>query len=273
VPQILERLKRGERVEHFEINRIRKDGKQIDVSLTISPIKDASGRMTAASTIAREFTERKLVEDHKNLLIAELDHRVKNTLMIVMSLISQTVKTTQSPEAFADVIEGRIEALSRVHQLLTQNKWDRAELVDVVMGELAPYRAEREKNITVGGEEDVLLTQKTTLTLAMALHELATNAAKYGALSTPNGRVDVHWSVANTREEPRLLIEWIETGGPRVKPPTRRGFGSQLIERTVAYDLQATVKRDFPAEGVRCTIEFPLTDKTGYVRSGDQGRK
>jgi two-component system CheB/CheR fusion protein len=141
------------------------------------------------------------------------------------------------------------------------------------MGELAPYRAEREKNITVGGEEDVLLTQKTTLTLAMALHELATNAAKYGALSTPNGRVDVHWSVANTREEPRLLIEWIETGGPRVKPPTRRGFGSQLIERTVAYDLQATVKRDFPAEGVRCTIEFPLTDKTGYVRSGDQGRK
>jgi len=273
MPQVLERLKRGERVEHFEINRVRKDGKLIDVSLTISPINAGSGRMTGASTIAREFTERKLAEDHKSLLIAELNHRVKNTLMIVMSLISQTVKATQSPQAFAEVIEGRIQALSRVHQLLTQNNWDRAELRDVVMGELAPYRTESEKNITVGGKEDVVLTQKATLTLAMALHELATNAAKYGALSTPMGRLDVNWAVTNTGEEPRLSIEWIETGGPRVKPPARRGFGSQLIERTVAYDLHASVTRDFLEEGVRCRIEFPLTGKAGYVRSGDQDRK
>jgi two-component sensor histidine kinase len=146
-------------------------------------------------------------------MIAELNHRVKNTLMIVMSLISQTVKATQSPQAFAEVIEGRIQALSRVHQLLTQNNWDRAELRDVVMGELAPYRTESEKNITVGGKENVVLTQKATLTLAMALHELATNAVKYGALSTPMGRLDVNWAVANTTEEPRLSIEWIETGG------------------------------------------------------------
>lgn len=273
VPQVLEKLKRGERVEHFEINRIRKDGMQIDVSLTISPIKNASGKMIAASTIAREFTERKLAEDHKSLLIAELDHRVRNTLMIVTSLIAQTVKTTESPEAFADSIEGRIQALSRVHGLLTQSNWDRADLRDVVLGELVPYCAENKENITVGGKENVVLTQKATLTLAMALHELATNAAKYGALSTLKGRVEVKWSVANTREEPRLSIEWIETGGPRVKPPVRRGFGSHLIEGTVTNQLHASVEQDFRPEGVRCRIEFPLTEWTGYVRSGDRDRK
>lgn len=99
----------------------------------------------------------------------------------------------------------------------------------------------------------------------MALHELATNAGKYGALSTPAGKVAVSWSVANSSKDPRLSIEWIETGGPPVKPPTRRGFGSQLIERIVNYELQASVQRDFHAEGVRCKIDFPLTDKTGHV--------
>jgi two-component system CheB/CheR fusion protein len=271
VPQLLDKLKRGKGVAPFEINRIRKDGKQIPVSLTMSPVKDASGRPIAASTIARDITARRLAEDHKNLLIAELDHRVKNTLMIVTSLIAQTVKTTGSPEAFADNIEGRIQALSRVHHLLTQNNWDRADLGDVVMGELAPYAAEDKENIIVGGR-DIVLTQKTTLALAMALHELATNAAKYGALSRHKGRVEVKWRVANTRAEPRLSLIWTESGGPRVKPPARRGFGSQLIERTLAYELQADVEQEFRPEGLRCRIEFALTDKTGFLPTGDHER-
>ena len=212
-----------------------------------------------------------MAEDHKNLLIAELDHRVKNTLMIITSLIAQTVKSTDSPQAFATVIEDRIQALSRVHQLLTQNNWDRAELRDVVLGELAPYSASKRKNIFLRGTECVVLTAKATLTLAMALHELATNAAKYGALSTPKGRVEIRWSVAKAADEPRLSIEWIETGGPQVRAPTRRGFGSGLIERAVAYELEAEVKRDFRPEGVRCRIEFALTARTGYVRSADKG--
>jgi two-component system CheB/CheR fusion protein len=273
VPQILDKLKRGERVDHFEIDRIGKDGKKIDVSLAVSPIKDARGKMIAASTIARQFTERKAAEEHKNVLMAELDHRVKNTLMVITSLIAQTVKSADSPEKFAQIIEGRIQALSRVHNLLNQNDWDRAALRDVIVGELAPYRTGKEANIVIDGKAEVVLTPKATQTLAMALHELATNAGKYGALSTPTGKVAVSWSVANSRKNPRLSIDWIETGGPPVKRPTRRGFGSQLIERIVNYELQASVQRDFHAEGVRCKIEFPLTDKTGQVLAVQRDRK
>lgn len=273
VPQLLDKLKRGERVEHFEIDRIRKDGQTIDVSLAVSPIKDARGKMIAASTIARQFTERKAAEDHKSFLMAELDHRVKNTLMVITSLIAQTAKSTTSPEKFAEIIEGRIQALSRVHNLLNQNDWDQAALRDVVAGELAPYRDGTQENIVIEGKADVALTPKATQTLAMALHELATNAGKYGALSTPAGKVTVSWSVANSSKDPRLSIDWIETGGPPVKPPTRRGFGSQLIERIVNYELHACVQRDFHAEGMRCKIEFPLTDKTGHVLATKRERE
>lgn len=269
VPGILEALKRGERIEHFEIDRVRKDGERIDVSLTISPVKDGSGHMVSASTIAREFTQRKLVEDHKSMLIAELDHRIKNTLAIVTSLIAQTLKATDSPEAFVESIQGRIQALSRVHYLLTQSHRDRAELRDVVRGELEPYGKHGE-NIVTGGEEDVILMPKATQTLAMALHELATNATKYGALSTPKGRIEVTWRVLNTPGERRVSLKWVESGGPRVFQPSRRGFGSGLIERAVAYELGAHVSRDFHPEGVRCTIEFSLTEKTGYVQEGDR---
>jgi two-component system CheB/CheR fusion protein len=265
VPSLLDKLKRGERVDHFEIDRIRKDGKKIDVSLAISPIKDARGRMIAAATIARQFTERKAAEDHKSFLMAELDHRVKNTLMVITSLIAQTAKSAASPEKFAEIIEGRIQALSRVHNLLNQNDWDRAALRDIVVGELAPYLDGNAGNVVIDGQADVALTPKATQTLAMALHELATNAAKYGALSMPAGKVKVSWSVANSRKDPQLSIEWVESDGPPVKTPTRRGFGTQLIERIVNYDLQANVQRDFHAQGVRCKIEFPLTDKTGHV--------
>jgi two-component system CheB/CheR fusion protein len=273
VPQILDKLKRGERVDHFEIDRVRKDGKKLDVSLAISPIKDSRGKMIAAATIARQFTERKAAEEHKNVLMAELDHRVKNTLMVITSLIAQTAKSVDSPRQFAQIIEGRIQALSRVHNLLNQNDWDRAALRDVISGELAPYRTGTDENIVIGGNAEVCLTPKATQTLAMALHELATNAAKYGALSTPAGKVTVNWNVANSRKEPKLSIEWLESGGPPVKPPTRRGFGSQLIERIVNYELHATVQRNFHAAGVRCTIEIPLTDKTGSVLAAQRERK
>jgi two-component system CheB/CheR fusion protein len=265
VPQILGKLKRGERIDHFEIDRVRKDGTRIDVSLNISPVKDTSGKVVAASTIAREFTERKRVEDHRNLLMAELDHRVKNILMVITSLVSQTMRNAGSSKDFAEDIQGRIQALSRVHNLLNVHHQTHAQLRDIVAGELSVYRSGREDRIVIDGKADVHLTGRATQTLAMAVHELATNAAKYGALSTAAGSVAVRWSVLNSAEPPRLSIEWIESGGPPVKPPTRQGFGSQLIEKIVNHELEADVRREFKTEGLRCQIEFPLTEKTGYL--------
>ena len=270
VPQILARLKRGERIEHFEIDRARKDGQKIDVSLTISPVKDASGKIIAASTVAREFTERRRVEDHRNLLLAELDHRVKNTLMVISALVAQSARQTSSPTELAATIEGRIQALSRVHNLLNLHQHTHAELREIVAGELSAFGSGSEDRIRIEDQARICLTAKATQSLAMAMHELCTNAAKYGALSTPAGKVAVKWSVANSTREPRLSLSWVETGGPPVKPPKRRGFGSQLIEQIMTYELQADVKRDFAEEGMRCTIEFPLTDSTGYIMTGHE---
>jgi two-component system, chemotaxis family, CheB/CheR fusion protein len=272
MPRILETLKRGERVEPFEIGRARKGGARIDASLTISPVRDASGAVIAASTIARDVSERRQATDHKNLLIAELDHRVKNTLAIITSLIAQTLRTAGSPEAFATLIENRVQALSRAHSLLTRSGRSMAPLRDIVLGELTPYCGPNPgKNIVIDGDDGVLLAPKATLALAMALHELATNAAKYGALSASEGQVAVTWSVADA-SDPQVTLDWIETGGPPVTPPTRRGFGSDLIERMLPHELAATVTRDFPAAGVRCRIAFSLTDKVGQVRTDRRKR-
>lgn len=188
-------------------------------------------------------------------------------------MASRMTAPSNETSKFAEIIEGRIQALSRVHNLLNQNDWNQAALRDLVAGELAPYQDGKQQNIVIESQVDVALTPRATQTLAMALHELATNSGKYGALSTPAGKVAVNWSVANSRKDPRLSIEWTETGGPPVTPPTRRGFGSQLIERIVTYDLKANVQRNFHPEGVRCKIEFPLTDKTGHVLATQRVRK
>ena len=151
LPQILDKLQRGERVVHFEIDRVRKDGRKIDVSLSISPVRDASGRTIAASTIARDFTERKLAEGHRNALMGELDHRVKNMLMIISSIIAQTLRSTTSPEMFGKIIEGRIQALSRVHSLLNQHDQSHAELRDDVAGNSLRTTLERTSGFSSGG--------------------------------------------------------------------------------------------------------------------------
>jgi two-component sensor histidine kinase len=199
-----------------------------------------------------------------HIFITELDHRVKNILMVVTSLVSQTLRGGGSAQDFADEIQGRIQALSRVHNLLNVHGQNYADLRQVVEGELAIFRAGNHSRLVIDGTDTVRLTGRATQTVAMALHELATNAAKYGALSNDSGQVTIGWQVANSGEQRRLLLQWVETGGPTVKAPTRRGFGSQLIEDILTRELDANVRRDFKQEGVRCTIELPLTAKTGH---------
>src|SRR3546814_300961 len=173
---ILERLRQGERVESFDIDRIRKDGTRIDVSLAISPIKDENGVMTAASTVARDVTERRRADDHRGLLVAELDHRVKNMLAVVSSLAAQTLRTAGSPENFVTTFQGRLKALSQVQRLLTQSNWQWVALRDIALEQLAPYRTEQERHIAVGGD-DIMLTPTDTLARTVALPEMAATAA------------------------------------------------------------------------------------------------
>lgn len=251
-PGIIGQIRNGQRVEHYETTRIRKDGQRIHVSLTVSPIRDSSGRIIGASKIARDITERKRAEEQRTLLINELNHRVKNTLATVQSLAMQTLRSTGSSEEARELFDARLGALARAHDLLTAQNWECASLREVVTRALAPFRTEAERVAFDG--PDVDLSPKQALALSIALHELATNAAKYGALSNEAGRVDVSWALAGEH----LQLVWRESGGPMVAPPTRTGFGSRLIERNLARELGGDARIDYRPEGVVASITTPL---------------
>ena len=209
-PAILARLRRGERVDHYETVRQRKDGSLIDISLTVSPIKNAEGKIVAASKIARDITERKRHDEHITMLAREAEHRVKN----VLATVQATVNLSQSKtlRGLKGVIEGRIHALANVHALFVESRWKGAELSSIVRQQLAPYLQD-DARAHIDGPQ-VLLEPNTAQTIAVILHELATNAAKYGALSRVKGRVEVKWSLA---ENGQLRLTWTEKKGPVVK--------------------------------------------------------
>ena len=223
---ILERIRRGERVNHYETVRQRKDGSLIDISLTVSPVKDAYGRVIGASKIARDITDRKRAEATQKLLLRELDHRVKNTLANVQAIVQHTLRRTSDPAAFAESFAGRIQSLSRVHSLLTAQTWKGAELHDLIRDQLL-HGAVDETRITAWGPP-VSLEPQMTVHVALMLHELGTNAVKYGALSVPGGWVTIGWRV----EDRDLHLRWEERGGPPPRAPVTRGFGTTLIEQS-----------------------------------------
>ena len=261
---MLARIGRGERIDRADQVRTNKAGEVIDLSITASPVRQPDGQIVGGSMVARDISERKLAERNAALLLGELDHRVKNILAIVMAVVSQTLKTAASPDAFATEIEGRIVAIAKAHSLLTESRHGEIQLASLIATELAPY--ERGAALSVTGR-NVALTPKAGLALAMAVHELASNAAKYGALSNDSGRLAVGWTVTPTDDGPVMTLDWTESGGPVVRPPTRRGFGTTLIERALKHEFDAVVSRDFLSEGVRCTIAVPLTDEVGRLVS------
>ena len=254
--RILARIRQGERVEHFESTRQRKDGSLVEVSLTISPIKDAQGRIVGASKIARDITRHKEAERLQRLLVHELNHRVKNILATVQAVARQTFNSRQSGDTVRQTFEARLLALSKAHDLLTRENWDGASLSQVVAEVLSPYHRDRFET----GGPDVRLTPKMALALTLALHELATNAAKYGALSAPSGRIAITWRV-QADDPPHLILRWQERGGPLVSPPEQKGFGSRLIERSLALELGGDVKITYDLAGVVCEVKAPLVDE------------
>jgi PAS domain S-box-containing protein len=251
---ILRRIRRGEHIDHFETVRCRKDRTLVDVSLSVSPIKDASGKIVGASKIARDVTERKRAEQRQALLFGEMKHRIKNSLSILQSVAHQTLASA-SPEDRQAFIE-RLHAMARAQDLLTIETWNRASLRDVVAKALEPFHETQQHRFSISGPETQLGASQAMM-LGMALFELATNAAKYGALSSDSGHVRITWSLDGRREVLRLNLSWQESGGPYVKPPSSQGFGSMLIERGLTGEGGGS-NLEFLPEGLCWTLEIPI---------------
>jgi PAS domain S-box-containing protein len=259
--QIRHSLQAGEPVAPFETVRLAKNGQRLDVSISVSPLTNADGVLVGTSIITRDISERRRAQERQDLLLSELSHRVKNTLAVVLSIANQTGSRAESLDEFARSFRGRIQALAAAHSLLTAVNWDAAALRAVVEQALQPYASSDGSNVQIGGDE-VLLRPSAALTFSLILHELATNAAKYGALQKPGGLVAVDWRV-QSHGGPELHLHWTETRGPPVQPPVRRGFGLELIERSVTYELGGQAVLDYRVEGLSCEITVPLSDTVG----------
>jgi PAS domain S-box-containing protein len=245
----------------------RKDGRVIWMSVRSSPVRDADGKLLYLVRVVQDISERKAAERRQKLLIDELNHRVKNTLARVQSLASQTARAAPTPDAFRERFEGRLIALSKAHDQLTMHHWENADLRDVIDDSLAPYAGAG--RVVLRGE-NVVLRPRAVLTLAMAFHELTTNAAKYGALSAPAGRIEISWQVTTQgNHPPRLQIDWVEQGGPAVMEPSQRGFGSRLIEGSIAGELHGGARMTFAPDGLRCEIVVPLDTATAERQSAE----
>ncbi len=220
---------------------------------TVSPILE-NGRVTRVLATSRDVTGEVRAEAHRKLLVNELNHRVKNTLATVQSIASQSLRNAGLDMAARTAFEGRLMAIAATHNVLTEENWSAASLRQIVDGSVMPYRTSPQQ-LTVTGQ-DLKVSPKPAVVMALAFHELAINALKYGALSAPQGHVDIRWSVRPGQE---LYIEWSERGGPPVRPPERRGFGSRIVETALPGELGGVVEIDYHADGLRCAIRSPLS--------------
>jgi two-component sensor histidine kinase len=249
---ILQRIRRGERIDHYETRRQRKDGTLIDISLTVSPIRDAQGIVTGASKIARDVTERNRSVGQIAMLAREAEHRTKNILATVQATVQLAQANTA--DGLKAAIEGRIQALANVHALFVQSRWAGADIRTIVTQELSPFRFEEsEARARIDGPS-IMLEPNMAQVVAVVTHELATNAAKYGALSAPQGHVEIAWSRS---ADGGVLFRWHETGGPPVKTPGRRGFGTRVMEAMIRGQLKGEMGFEWRAEGLTCEIVLP----------------
>ncbi len=236
----------------------RSDGSVAWIRMRAVPLRDASGAIREWFGASTDVTESKRSEHSQRLLLSELDHRVKNILAVVQSIAQQTLgRGNRLPDEGRRLI-GRISALAESHRLLARSSWRGASFCELIEGAVAPHRHENPGRITAEGP-DLQINPRAAQTLVLALHELVTNAAKYGALSTPDGVLRVVWDVTGSGEARLLRLLWLERGGPRIDPaPERRGFGSRLLEQTLAFELEGRATLDFAPEGLRAVVELPV---------------
>ncbi len=265
-----DRLRLGQAVdaavtEHADLSeefRLSRSGQDIAwVEIRGRAVYEPDGTPSRLTGVSIDVSDRKFDEARLTLMLDELNHRVKNTLATVQAIAGQTLRKTVRPAAFEKAFRGRLNALAATHELLTQASWVGASLRDIVGRALAPHAGEGDEERARVEGPLVMLDPTNAVTLHMAFHELATNAAKYGSLSTPEGRVDVTWRIILEEDRRVLELEWRESGGPPVSPPARRGFGSRLIEQGLARQLDAEVALAFEAHGVACRLRMPLDGK------------
>jgi PAS domain S-box-containing protein len=243
-----------------EYRTLRPDG-QIGWVLARGRATFEDGRAVRLTGISLDITERKAAEERQKLLLDELNHRVKNTLATVQSIAMQTLRNTEQPSVFDMAFIERLHALAQAHDLLTEAAWEGASLGEVIARTLKLRVAPGEDHRLRFDGPYVRLSPNAAVTLNMVFHELATNAARYGSLSTAGGRVDVAWT--RDPETAAITLDWRESGGPAVTAPARRGFGSRLVEQALPREMGGEAQLSFPAKGLRCRIHMPASPKFG----------
>lgn len=257
-PAILSRILGGEHIEHYETVRQRKDGSVVEISLTVSPVKDANGAVVGMSKIARDITERRRAEDNQRLLLHEMSHRVKNLLVLASSVVSLSARSAKSVPALASDVRDRLVALARAHDLTLSRptagngmQGDQATslhaLIRTIVSPFDLRTTDGNARVSVAGPDIPVAAGAPVTSMALLLHEFVTNAAKYGALSTASGRVEIDCS----EDGERFILTWTERGGPNVRGAEEsEGFGSLLARTTVKGQLEGTITRDWRPEGL-----------------------
>jgi PAS domain S-box-containing protein len=244
-------LAAGKDLVEYEFRLLRPDGEVRWIEGAARFVFDADGQPRRMVGTNVDITERKKAEEHQRLLINELNHRVKNTLAIVQGIAWQSFRAAGAPKSAVEAFEGRLRALASAHDVLTRQNWEAGPIAHIIAEAVAPHHDGR---VTADGPA-VDLDPKAAVAVGLAMHELATNAVKYGALSSAAGRVDVSW----TAEAGKLRLTWRESGGPPVKKPAQRGFGARLLEQGLAEELRGSVRLSFPPEGLVCDVEATLS--------------
>ena len=251
-------LKENRAVRGAEAIAERPDGTRVPFIPYPTPLDDASGKLVGAVNMLVDITDRKRAEEQQALLIRELHHRVKNTLATVQAIMGSTARASSTIEEFQQSFTGRIVALARTHTSLAEDRSQSITVRDLLCSELDPYDDGTEHRLRLEGPP-IKLPSTIALPLGMAIHEMTTNAVKYGSLSVLGGSLTVTWVLTGPEDGCELTIEWVERDGPLVHPPTRRGFGSQLLERVLNSQIGARAAIAYDPEGLRAHIVVPIS--------------
>jgi two-component sensor histidine kinase len=247
-------LAKGKKVQH-ETVRVSKSGQRIVVALSVAAIEGADGRVEGISVIARDITDKKRAQEHVHFLLREMSHRSKNLLAVIQAIAAQTARSAGTIEQFETRLMQRLHGIAASHDLFIEENWQWANLVDLMLRQLTPF-IQPGPRLRLEGPR-LLITPEAAQNIGFALHELTTNAVKYGALSGPSGSVSITWQLCGVGADQRLRLTWRENGGPRVKPQSHAGFGSTVINKLVVQSLNAELATEFAPDGFWWELNVP----------------